>query len=571
MTEFSGIEATLTRKGTGFYSDPAWRDLGNSLHRALASDRTRSGIHEGLWLLSTIPINAEILRAVSNLAIETLNDEFVFLRISETRTAWVFNPLHGLPSEVKQSFLNFLRDSNDQKQIVSELLRTARIPRNIDPMTILGNAFEAVSYHSFEPIICQAASGSEGIGQPFLIDLSLSKGWISKKTRRRPKVSANYPAYFRLLNAFKAARPQSREEVRQLLKDLKKQPSLAPVSDGDQIARTVFFEYFEEQISGKHLVESSSHQRYMQEIPYLISVLKKEVPQPKSLNSLKVTALGILRKWSEFKSEIDRCLASTGRSESSTLQIVVGLKASREWFGFNSTYPEIADIRACATKILAIVLFAGRRIRCLADAQPRHFRVNSEGRIDLWIESTKVKDGGKKWFPLSGVLPDDDLDFVLRWRESLAGDRPLCGISGLESRNLIAIAGGISDEEMFDKRKYHSVASTALMASLRRKRGVKTHDPRRIFANWFPIRCLIEGDPTLMKSPLIVRNIPAEYLTPTARSRLSELIAAKEFDDPLIAATALMGNLSTKQLRKTYVRMWPLWMQLRSESMQGAI
>lgn len=572
MTESVGIEATLTRKGAGFYSDPPWRYLGESLRSALASKRGESEIHGGLWLLSTIPLTEEILRAFSNLKIEMLDETFVRLQFSSSRAAWVFNPLNDLLAPVKAAILDFLLRPRAQREFISRILPT-RIPRNMDPLAFLGNAFEAAALDYFEPIIVQSAAGFEDIGQPFLIDLDLSQpdGWISKKTPRRPNVSANYPGFFRLLNAFKAENPTTRNEVRTVLSDLKKRPDTAPVTDGDRAATKVFFGYYEEEIPGEERLQSSSHRRYIQEIPYLISVLKRDVPYPEILRSYQVAALGILEKWSDFGSKIKLLIASTRRSESATLQNLVGLTAARKWFGIDSLYPEIEDVRRCATKIILIVLYAGRRVRCLADVRPKDFRVNSEGRIDLWIESTKVKKGGKKWFPLSGILPDDDLNFILRWLESLAGNRPLCGVCGLENRSLIAIAAGISDEQLFEKRNFHGTVSAVLKTYLNRKESMNTHDPRRIFANWFPIRCMIEEEPALLEYPFIKQNIPAEYLSEAARSRLSELVAAKEFDDPIIAATALMGNLSTKQLRQTYCRMWAIWMKLRSELIQEAL
>ena len=571
MEKSSGIEATLNRKAAGFYSNPDWRHLGKSLRHAMSSKRADTEIHEGLWLLSTIPMNAEILEAFSNLKIEMLGERFLCLRISESRMAWVFNPLHTLPPEFNRSILDFLRDPVAQKEFIAKLLPTARIPRNMGPLTILGKLSRP------PPMIFASQSSSRQhrvsrmLGSHSEIDMTLSKGWISKKTPRRPNVSATYPEFFGVLNAFHAARPATRTEVRKVLTELRRRPSTAPVTDNDQVATEVFFGYYEEEIPGEPRLESSSHHRYMQEVPYLISVLSDEAPLPKSLNSYQVVALGILRKWSNLGRKIDHLLCTTGRSQTATLQNLVGLTAARRWFGFDSSYPDLTEVSHCGTKVILIVLCAGRRVRCIRDVRPKNFRVSPEGRIDLWIESTKVKGAGKKWFPISGILPDDDLDFLLRWRRSLTGENPICGVSGLENRSLIALAAGISDEKLFEERKFHSVAASALKSFLKRKQWVNTHDPRRIFANWFPIRVLIQDNPSLFEHPLIEQNIPAEYLSASARARLSEIMAAKEFEDPLIAATALMGNLSTKQVRGTYCRMWAIWMQLRSDLLQGAV
>ncbi len=218
-------------------------------------------------------------------------------------------------------------------------------------------------------------------------------------------------------------------------------------------------------------------------------------------------------------------------------------------YGLDKPYPSFQDVTACALRVVAFILFhAGRRARCLMNVRLSHF-VFTPKACDLIVPDTKVGRLSNQPIPLTALLPQNDLAFLLSWLQHLRET----GTS--EDTFLFDLMGIHRDDSMETDVAWGRMASKLSHALGDGNGTISTHLPRHYFLTWLPIRRLLIHNPWLLDHPLLKDCVAHDWFKPENLEKLKRL-----YPSPVTSLMSVLpkivGHSHATESRRSYTRGW---------------
>ena len=546
------IDATLYRRCDVCYSSHEFRIQGELLRHCLARTDPNNPLSAGLLRASAIFLAEPGLRVLAACSVEALARDWITFPDPLGTTFHLYNVWSDMPPENRSRFLSILKSDAKLRGELRKIAPCLRIPRKMLALSFIGHCFESTFPPFGEPLLVSIVLGTSTVNHPVHIDLSLSRGWISKRHRPQRSFAHEYAVYFEQLRKVTAAMRQGQLATLhfQITNDAWKKARPKEIK-----ALKILEEYTQPRsIKGETFLRARSLVRYLQEVPSVFEMLSD--PKIEVISHVQYATCQLIQSHGPnpeiVKDFLDRVIVI----QTSAKVNLVSFDAARNLYGLSGSFPSLNDTADASLRVLTILLFCGRRVRCLTEVKVKDFYATIENGTEVFVPSSKVHSQRETWLPLAPILGNRDLSFLSSWIERMKSE-------GRGEAYLVDLALGERIAERLSSDEIQRKISLRLMESLDREAPVNTHDPRRVFASWFPIRCMLAEHRELIDHPLLIGHLQSDVFEDYALDRLQKVIDGG-LEDPLMLCAKFMGNSHTYQLRKTYCRSWPILLALRA-------
>lgn len=544
----NSTDATLYRYYDACYSSQEFREKGELLRRYLVCTAPNP-LSAGLLRASTLLLAESGLRRLASCPANAISGDWVTIPDPQSRsTVRLYNVWKDMSRKNIRCFLRILGSDGKLRVALRKIAPSLQIRSDMKALSFVGHCFEATFPAFCEPLLIGIVNGTAKVGYPTHIDLSLTRGWINKCHTRGPRFGHEYPVYFEQLRMVTAA--MRRGELATLNFEIAND-AWSRAAPKEIEALKILDKYTRPRpTKGEKFLRKRTHIRYLQAIPSVLELLSR--PDVDTIFPEQTGACEIIRKFgSEPEKVVD--FRKRVRVKQTVAEVnLVDFDSAREWYGLSTPLPSLIDTANDALRVLTILLFCGRRVRCLVEVKVKDFYPT-----EIFLRSSKVHSQRESWLPLSPIVGDTDLSFLASWLERMKAEKR-------HEDYLVDLALGEKVAKTVSFDEIQRMISVRLEENLGEEAPVNTHNPRRVFVSWFPIRCMLAEHRELKNHPLLIGHLQSDIFEDNTLDRLQKVVD-DGVEDPLELCAKFIGNSLTFQLRNTYCRSWPILIALRAE------
>jgi len=385
------------------------------LRRCLLHTAQSDFLSAGLLRAATTLLAEPGLRKLAACTPKALGEEWVTLSSSEPGpSVCLYSEWKDMSDLDRNRFIHTLRSDTKLRAALSGIAPFLKIRRDMQALAFIGNCLESIFPLSCEPLLISIANATSTVGLPTQVDLDLSRRWISRSHGRQPSLASEYPVYINELRKITVAVREGRLETFrfQITDDAWK--AAAP----KEIEALKILERYTlpRATRGEKFIRKRSRIRYLQAIP---SVLEKLFdPDADIIFPEQYGACQIIREFGSKPAAITELLKRVSVTQTTAEVNLVGFDAARRLYGLSGSFPSPCDRANAALRVLAILLFCGRRVRCLTEVKVSDFAFGENG-LEAFLPSSKVNSQRESWLYLSPILGDTDLSFLTAWIERM--------------------------------------------------------------------------------------------------------------------------------------------------------
>lgn len=227
----------------------------------------------------------------------------------------------------------------------------------------------------------------------------------------------------------------------------------------------------------------------------------------------------------------------------------------------------IADPPDAAFRLLvSLLLYCGRRLSCLVGTRPSDFRIGTdpvtgEALVDLTIPSSKSASENGMRLPLHLLMPDSELTHTIA---------TICLLSEPDAdRTLIEIASGAplpTQDADLAYEEFSRMVRAARLTSIERA----YHNPRRMFATYWPVRVLCAFRRELLDSaPALQPLKDCIWFQEPMLDKVRRLVGS-ETDDAVEVCRRILGHSHHVEFSETYCRSLALVLSIKTMLKESA-
>lgn len=200
--------------------------------------------------------------------------------------------------------------------------------------------------------------------------------------------------------------------------------------------------------------------------------------------------------------------------------------------------------------LLSLLLYCGRRLSCLIGVRPSSFRIETDPvtgdtLVDITISNRKKASENGMRLPLHLLMPDPELAHTITTVRALS--------SPDIDRTLIEIAAGapISTHDAdIAYEEFSRLVRSAHLTSLDRA----YHNPRRMFATYWPIRVFCAFHPKILESAPALESLKdCIWFQKPMLDKVRRLVGS-EVDDAVEVCRRILGHSHHGEFSETYCR-----------------